>query len=360
MINLTKSLKQNDDTGGCKIVYNKQYGGYIVSGSNERVASGWVDSEMFEKIATMNPEEAAHKLVDLSLYKTEEDADNSQWELHAYADYERSDTRLKYFVYLSKTYNGQDDSSNLKNGAYHMTTTDNGQILAVPYSAEASPVKIVSPKGVFDNVKSFFSKEASKIRRNKSGMLLYGPPGNGKTSEIMEVIRGAAELDAVVFVVSASVRMNSLEAFRKAMGGRKTVFIIEELTERAHGQNVESLLSFLDGENSWNNAISIATTNYPKELPENIIDRPGRFDTFIAFNNPSNEQISELAKTIGFGDEDDITPLFGEKLSFDYVSFILAKAIEKTGNDRVAETLNAEANRRRFFSETFKQKTGIR
>ena len=359
MIKMTKVNKTDDDRGGYKITWNKQYGGFAVTMANERIATAFVDKEVFKQIGLMNPEEAAQNLVDLSLYKEEGDGE-SMWELYAYADYDKAETDPEYFVYLTKSYVGKDDSSELKNGAYNLTVTANGMPLAIPYNLEDSPVKIVAPKGVLSEVQSFFSKEASKIRRNKRGMLLYGPPGNGKTSEIMQVIRSAKELDAVVFVVSSALRTNNLEGFRKAMAGRKTVFILEEVTERAQGPNVESLLSFLDGEASWNNAISIATTNYPKELPENIVDRPGRFDTFFAFNNPTDEQIVELAKTIGFSDEDDLSSLFGGKLSFDYVSFILAKAIEGKGTDRVQETLSAEAARRRFFSETFKQKTGIR
>jgi SpoVK/Ycf46/Vps4 family AAA+-type ATPase len=49
------------------------------------------------------------------------------------------------------------------------------------------------------------------------------------------------------------------------------------------------LLNFLDGQNSWDKSIVIATTNYPHTLPGNIVDRPSRFDRLYKVDCPTEE-----------------------------------------------------------------------
>lgn len=124
---------------------------------------------------------------------------------------------------------------------------------------------------------------------HRRGSLLYGPPGTGKTYSIIRAARRAMEeLDVLVFLLHQDVRFDNLAKLRSYFSDRRTVFVFEEISRSAMtGHRASSdLLSFLDGELSWDRNYNIATTNYPGDLPGNLVDRPGRFDVLIEMGLP--------------------------------------------------------------------------
>lgn len=69
------------------------------------------------------------------------------------------------------------------------------------------------------------------------------------------------------------------------------VFVIEEITSyNKNPYDLKRLLEFLDGEKSVSNSIVIATTNYPKELEQNLADRPSRFDIPLEIKEPNEQE----------------------------------------------------------------------
>jgi SpoVK/Ycf46/Vps4 family AAA+-type ATPase len=126
--------------------------------------------------------------------------------------------------------------------------------------------------------------------RPRRGCLIYGPPGNGKTFQIIRAIKEAQDSfnSAIFFIGPEITELGDLLAIRETLYGRNVIFVIEELTQLTQG-NTSELLNFLDGEFGWDNCYTIATTNYPEQLPANIIDRPGRFDLLIKFDNPDTK-----------------------------------------------------------------------
>ena len=215
----------------------------------------------------------------------------------------------------------------------------------------------IENKKVSELAIDFFNSPNTK-RKKKLGVLLYGPPGNGKTTDIMELSKYAEKYHYRVFVIDASYDISRLEEIRKLFLDSRTIFVLEELTERTSKSAIESLLTFLDGENSWDNSIVIATTNYPSDLPPNIVDRPGRFEVFIEYKNPNLDEITQLAELHGFsGNAENYTCLANKGLSYDYVSHIMSQALKNKIS--LQETLSIEMDRRKFLSATFKGKIGL-
>lgn len=239
-------------------------------------------------------------------------------------------------------------------GAFVITIVDHG-IKIKPFKLSVEDIKTVRNHNLEIIVNDFFTK-ASINRKHKQGILLYGSPGQGKTLELHKLVRDAANSKRRIFFVDDSIKLKNISGFRTILENDESIFILEEITERMTRNGVEDILTFLDGEHSWKNSITIATTNHPEKLPSNIVDRPGRFSKFIEYKSPTNEDIKNLAELFNYND-DDYTFLFDKNLSFDYCSYILDMAI-KDGK-KIEDTYTQEKEYRKKLSETFKGKLGI-
>lgn len=214
---------------------------------------------------------------------------------------------------------------------------------------------LVGDNRIVPVVKDFFEK-GREGRSNRMGILAYGPPGNGKTTQVLQLINIAEELQVRVILIGSKTPLDALEQFRETLNGHRMVFIFEEMTERLQYGSVEQILTFLDGENSWTNCVNIATTNYPEQFPANLVDRPGRFEQFFLYDNPGVAAITELGAKYGFSEEQSKT-LSGMGLSFDYVSYIFS--IAKTDGLTPQEAKKKEEEKRSRLSQTFRGKLGF-
>ncbi len=120
----------------------------------------------------------------------------------------------------------------------------------------------------------------------KRGILLYGPPGTGKTTVINSIVEKISPPDSIIIFSDQLLSHEMLDALKD--DPRLKIIVLEEITTIAK-LKVESLLTFLDGNSTLKNCYILATTNYPEELPGNLVERPGRFDRLFKVDYLSYE-----------------------------------------------------------------------
>jgi len=156
-----------------------------------------------------------------------------------------------------------------------------------------------------------------------SGILLYGPPGCGKTllAKVM-----ASESEANMFPINGPEIMNKYygeteaklrEIFKEAKDNSPSIIFIDEIDaiapkrEEVYGdvekRVVAQLLALMDGLNDRGNVIVLGATNRPDSV-DPALRRPGRFDREFEISVPNEEGRLEVLEihTRGMPISDDI------------------------------------------------------
>lgn len=122
----------------------------------------------------------------------------------------------------------------------------------------------------------------------KSGFLLYGKPGEGKTALLRSIVREELPKDCVVININDVLPTTQfLTTIKETLKDRLKIFILEEFSHFCKdAYDMETILTFLDGEDSINKSVIFATTNYPEVLPGNIVERHSRFDHLYEITSP--------------------------------------------------------------------------
>ena len=156
-----------------------------------------------------------------------------------------------------------------------------------------------------------------------SGILLYGPPGCGKTllAKVM-----ASESEANMFPINGPEIMNKYygeteaklrDIFKEAKDNSPSIIFIDEIDaiapkrEEVYGdvekRVVAQLLALMDGLNDRGNVIVLGATNRPDSV-DPALRRPGRFDREFEISVPNEDGRLEILEihTRGMPISDDI------------------------------------------------------
>lgn len=170
----------------------------------------------------------------------------------------------------------QRDRSNL-----HIRVVDGQDI---PYTRDCSWEEMFLPNDlkleVKNLVESFLNGQQFYLDNKipwKRGLLLYGEPGNGKTSIIRTII-SMYNFKPITIIPNAT-NETIQEAFAYAEEQSPSLLYFEDLDSLFEkGVDISSFLNLMDGITAKNGLLVIATANDVNKLKSNITDRPSRFD----------------------------------------------------------------------------------
>lgn len=129
--------------------------------------------------------------------------------------------------------------------------------------------------------------EAKRILklRNKVGLMFNGLPGTGKTFTAGLIGQRIVEKKEGICIVTTDAdgeRARKVIQHLRTFTDKPIVWVFDEF-EKSVERGDSALLSLLDGVDSPEDIIFIATVNDTSKLPNFIMQRPGRFESIVEF-----------------------------------------------------------------------------
>ena len=135
------------------------------------------------------------------------------------------------------------------------------------------------------------------------GVMLAGPPGVGKSLTINAIIKEAG--CTVLWASFSQLHENMEHLFKTARKYAPTILLLEDIdalgitsqrTSYSSGAGLSTLLNLMDGVESNDGVVTVATSNHPELMDWALINRPGRFDVRLDFSFPDEATLERIFK----------------------------------------------------------------
>jgi len=140
---------------------------------------------------------------------------------------------------------------------------------------------------------------------NSRGIILSGAPGTGKTMYAKSIASEAATTTILISAEMIRQRHDIKSTFKLARRLAPTLVIIEDIDTAGTVSRkftdhpiLGEYLQAMDGMDSNNGVLVLATTNHTENIDPAISDRPGRFDRIIEVPLPDNAQRKKIIQNL--------------------------------------------------------------
>lgn len=145
--------------------------------------------------------------------------------------------------------------------------------------------KVIGEIQNFWDRQEFFERYGIAYKR---GIILYGPPGSGKSCAVQLAMRDVIERKGICLnFYDPSLFIDGLRALRKIQPQTPVVAVMEDIDSLIEENSETAILNILDGVNEVHKVVFLATTNYPNKLGHRVMNRPSRFDKRFRIGFPS-------------------------------------------------------------------------
>jgi SpoVK/Ycf46/Vps4 family AAA+-type ATPase len=151
----------------------------------------------------------------------------------------------------------------------------------------------------------------------KRGLLLSGPPGDGKSTALECFVNDIAG-EATIIIVEAVDQIRAVYHLAQMLA--PTVVVLEDLDLMTKNRQnpyasvskddiTGELLQVLSGGSSYADIVTIATTNHPEAIDEALSKRAGRFDVHVRMGYPNDAEKAQVLDLYldRFGVKDELT-----------------------------------------------------
>lgn len=147
-------------------------------------------------------------------------------------------------------------------------------------------------RDIFRSIDEFFKEDGHFFKDYglpyKRGILLYGAPGNGKTT-LVKSITGSTKAPVVYWQITEFTGSHSIqEVFGIVTRLAPAILVIEDIDSMPEYTR-SVFLNTLDGAQSREGLFIIGTTNYPEKIDPALINRAGRFDRAYEIPSPTEK-----------------------------------------------------------------------
>lgn len=176
----------------------------------------------------------------------------------------------------------------------------------------------------------------------KRGLLMTGPPGNGKT-HLIRAILNRLPVPRLIVKSFGEDQDDIEDVFDQVRVLAPCVLVLEDIDSLIPPMLLSAVLNSLDGTEPLDGVLMLATTNHPEKLDPAIRNRPSRFDRVIEFGPPAlPERVRLLGKFLSrLPDEAKLLPfeleevaVLAEGFSYAYMKELAVSAASVWVNDR--------------------------